>query len=257
MKQILSLGYVLLHIGDEGREFTDKQWDQPLIIRHNGNEQQIFLNVDRARQTSEVKVETSSNEINNSDTEIELVLPIIDEVRDNLNRNHLEQFCKKYSILTTDISFEFRIIDDINHNDTKNHGDESDLISELNKALLTVPEKGIINIDSPATHPISDDKKWTNSDSIWSYKPEEFIRRFENIHDKDKHSIYDVILTFNREGSNIKKNSNNDMTINEFLSLPDKDQQLEVFFNDLRNALDAPLQLSLLIRPILRKGAKH
>jgi hypothetical protein len=38
MKQILSLGYVLLHTSDDGTAFTDKQWEYPLIIRHNKKE---------------------------------------------------------------------------------------------------------------------------------------------------------------------------------------------------------------------------
>ena len=38
MKQILSLGYVLLHSSDDGTSFTDKQWEHPLIIRHNKKE---------------------------------------------------------------------------------------------------------------------------------------------------------------------------------------------------------------------------
>ena len=35
MKQILSLGYVLLHVSDDGTQFGDKQWTHPLIIRYN------------------------------------------------------------------------------------------------------------------------------------------------------------------------------------------------------------------------------
>ena len=80
MKQILSLGYVLLHTSDDGTAFTDKQWEYPLIIRHNKKEWKIYLIVDKAEQVGRVKFEQSSEEIAHTDTEIELVLPIIDEV---------------------------------------------------------------------------------------------------------------------------------------------------------------------------------
>ena len=51
MKQILSLGYVLLHTSDDGTAFTDKQWEHPLIIRHNERKWKIFLTVDKATQS--------------------------------------------------------------------------------------------------------------------------------------------------------------------------------------------------------------
>jgi len=38
MKQILALGYVLIHLDDDRNEFTDRQWEHPLIIRHNKKE---------------------------------------------------------------------------------------------------------------------------------------------------------------------------------------------------------------------------
>src|SRR6476659_6428062 len=86
LKQILSLGYVLLHTGDDGTAFTDKQWKYPLIIRHNRKECKIYLNVDKARQTPHVRFEHSPEEVAHTDTEIEIILPVIDEVRNNLDR---------------------------------------------------------------------------------------------------------------------------------------------------------------------------
>ena len=50
MKQILSLGYVLLHASDDGTAFADKQWEHPLIMRHNGKKWKIYLTVDKATQ---------------------------------------------------------------------------------------------------------------------------------------------------------------------------------------------------------------
>ena len=60
---------------------------------------------------------------------------------------------------------------------------ESDPEQELSKVLSTVPEKGILNIDIPAIHPIA--SNWNNSDFIHSYKPEEFTSRITNVHDKE------------------------------------------------------------------------
>lgn len=246
MKQILSLGYVLLHAGDDGTAFTDKQWEYPLIIRHNNTERKIFLRVDKARQTWDVSFEDSSKDVKNSDTEFELVLPVIEEVRDKLDRKYIEKFWKKYSILTTDISFKFSIIDDITHTySEENDNSGINLPSELNKTLSMIPEKGIVNIDIPAIHPIATEKQWSNSDSVWSYKPEEFIRRIENVHEKSSISVHDVVLTFNREGSNFKKYTDYLVPVDEFLSKPNKDQRIEQLFYQLRNVLDAPVELSL------------
>ena len=191
MKQIFSLGYVLLHSSDDGTTFTDKQWEYPLIIRHNKQEWKVFLHVDKVEQIGRVRFEQSLEAIAHTDTEIELVLPIIDEVRDSLDRKCIEQFCRKYSILSTDISFKFRIIDDITRTTTeKDTVTNMDIKSKLITALSTTPEKGILNIDVLAIHPIAEEKQWSNSNNIHSYKPEEFIRRIINVHNKDSTSVY-------------------------------------------------------------------
>jgi hypothetical protein len=46
MKQILAFGYVLIHIHDNGNTLEDKQWEHPLIIRHNKKEFKIYLKVE-------------------------------------------------------------------------------------------------------------------------------------------------------------------------------------------------------------------
>ncbi|MGC2684513.1 MAG: hypothetical protein WA323_21855, partial [Candidatus Nitrosopolaris sp.] len=56
MKQILALGYVLIHSEDDGTAFTNKHWDKPLIIRCNKTEWHVFVNVDKANQSSDVKI---------------------------------------------------------------------------------------------------------------------------------------------------------------------------------------------------------
>ena len=95
-------------------------------------------------------------------------------------------------------------------------------------------EKGTVNIDIPALHPIAMEREWSNSNSIHSYKPDEFIRRITNVHDKDSTSVYDVLLTYSREGSNIKKTAENLMSVAELLSKPDKDKRIEVLYHELK-----------------------
>ena len=75
---------------------------------------------------------------------------------------------------------------------------DADIKSELITALSTAPEKGILNIDVSAIHPIAKEKQWSNSNSIHSYKPEEFISRIINVHDKDSTSVYDVTIYLQR-----------------------------------------------------------
>ena len=239
MKQILSLGYVLIHSSDDGTSFTDKQWEYPLIIRHNKMEWRVNLQVDKTEQTPHVSFEQSLDELTHTDTEIELVLPVIDEVRNNLNRKYVEQFLRKYSIFTTDISFKLHIADDINPEAV----DYDDAYTE--KILSIMTNKGTVNIDIPALHPITAEKEWSNSNSIHSYKPDEFIRRITNVHDKDSTSVYDVLLTYSREGSNVKKTAENLMSVAELLSKPDKDKRIEALYHELKNVRGPPAELSL------------
>ena len=99
MKQILAFGYILIHVNDDGTTSEDQQWEHPLIIRHNHRESRLLLAVDKIRQNAVVRIEESPEMIESSDTEIELTLPIIDEVRDSLNKPSIVSFCKTYPIL--------------------------------------------------------------------------------------------------------------------------------------------------------------
>ncbi len=64
------------------------------------------------------------------------------------------------------------------------------------------------------------------------------------MHDKDSTSVYNVLLTF-REGTNVKKNAENLISVAELLSKPDKDKRIEVLYHELKNVLDPPAELSL------------
>jgi len=245
MKQILSLGYVLVHVNDDGTQFKeDKQWDYPLIIRHNNQEWIVNVNYNRAQQEPDVTTVKSNKKIAFTDTEIELKLPVIDEVRDSLTRDYIVKFYRKYILFTTDISFKFSIIDDINHsNDNAQEVVYDDIPHDFVKKLSEIPEKGILHIDTPALHPISLEKDWSNADSIHSYKPDEFMGRIQNVHDKDI-SVYDILLNF-REGSQIKKTPDNEISISQLVSGKNKHKIMEKFFNQLQEALDPQKELSL------------
>jgi hypothetical protein len=263
LKQVLAFGYVLLHANDDGTEFIDKQWEQPLIIRHNKIEHKYVLEVDKANQNIQARqIEKREFTDIGTDTEIELVLPIIDEVRDSLDRLCIEEYCRKYPIFTTDISFKFSIID--NSSTTSN-------ISKTNKAVLTSssavvaqgksnelniiarglltaltsgPPKAKVTIDFPALHPISTEK-WNKTDSIHSYKPEEFIRRVLNLRNREK-IVYDVLRRI-REGSNIKRTKDHEISVERLALLPKEDlgKMMKGYYDQLKDALSPPTKISL------------
>jgi hypothetical protein len=81
-----------------------------------------------------------------TDTEIEVVLPIIDQVRSTLNRSYIERFCREYSILTTDISFNIRIIDDSNYivQEAQSGPKSADIETELVKILSVAPPNALV-----------------------------------------------------------------------------------------------------------------
>lgn len=271
LKQMLAFGYVLLHANDDGTEFIEKQWEEPLIIRHNKIERKYILEVDKANQTINAKqIEKREFTEIGTDTEIELILPIIDdEIRASLDRLCIEEYCRRYPIFTTDISFKFSITDNFatitkdmsNINEdiitpsfpsssssvlgTHKKSHELDMLAEgLLTALTDSPPGTQITIPFPALHPISAEK-WNKADSIHSYKPEEFIRRVLNLRNKEK-IVYDVLSRI-REGSNIKRTENHEITIERLASLPKEDlgNMMKTYYDELKNALPAPTKISL------------
>jgi hypothetical protein len=262
LKQVLAFGYALLHTNDNGMEFVNKQWKEPLIIRHNGIELKYVLEVDKINQRLEAKQVGEERKFNviGPDTEIELVLPIVDEVKYSLDRLSIEEFCRKYPIFSTDISFNFSITDNSDtchqtvHKDldygmriTSSYNDlENDTI--LARGLLETiakgPPKAKIRIDFPALHRITVDQ-WNKTDSIHSYKAEEFSRRLLNVVEK-RTSVYELLRRF-REGTNIKRTKANEISIEKLISLP-KDElgrMLENYYDELKSALPPPTRISL------------
>lgn len=252
-KQILAFGYILIHLHDVGSEFEEKQWNEPLIIRHNGKEYKIHLKVDKARQIPIVSgLDQATGEVPHTDTEVELSLPVPDEVQNDLTRTCIENFCKKYPLFTTDITFKFQITDNSSHGSAaKEPAQDSDLDSEIPKIILTTiayeSPKATLNIEYNAMHPISREP-WYKQNSVHSYTAEEFKRRIVNVdYEQAKEICVYNLLTSYREGSNIKKTSENQILVAELLSLPevDRDKKIELFYYQLKAALPPLEKLAL------------
>jgi hypothetical protein len=264
MKQILAFGYILIHVNDDGTTFEDQQWKHPLIIRHNRREYKILLNVDKIRQYGTVTIDESQDvTIESPDTEIELVLPIIDEVRNGLDKQSITDFSRKYPIFTTDLTFRFEVTDTSTPpkhvtNDTEEEADEdakdSEEVDKERVILNAIGDGG--GLESPMAttkikydplHPISSEV-WNRQNSVHSYTLEEFKRRIVNM-DTDQAAIaqiYNVLATY-REGSNLKKKPEHEISVTELLQLPDHklNNRIANFYTQLKNALPPPPKLTL------------
>ena len=260
MKQILAWAYVLIHTTKEGNGngFVDRQWDKPLIIRHNGLECHVFLNVDKANQTIHADIRTVPVKLSHTHTEIELTWPILDDV--DLDIRSIERFCKIYTIPTTDISFRFRLVDNskpkpkptdsisassdyIKWKEEREARKNNPLIaSELIKALSSPARKAAIIIERPAVHPIA--TGWSNTSSIHCITPEEFVSSFITVYDKQSNLVYDV-LKQHREGSNLKKTDDNRMSIADLMLDSDRHKKIEGFYHQLDSVMGPPKRLSL------------
>jgi hypothetical protein len=252
MKQILALGYVLIHAHDDGTAFTNEQWEYPLIIRSNSKERQIILHVDDSNQIIETTIEENLDaKISFKDTEIEITLPIIDEVHvSHLDIHVIEQFCKEYPIFTTDISFKFKLVDNSPDNSSGPESEDSmvfnedkkEWVSDLVNTLKSPARKASIEIKFPALHPIAE--KWNNKGSVHTYKPGEFTTFIESVHNKADTRVYNRLQQL-RESSNMKMTPDTEISIADLIAYPDKAKRIERIYKQLRNVMAAPDKLSL------------
>src|SRR5215211_2625293 len=255
MKQVLALPYVLIHAHDDGTTFENRQWEHPLIIRSNNKEFHIPLYVDLANQIIRSKpIKEIDRKVSSTDTEIEVTLPIIDEVRNRLDIHAIEQYCREYPIFTTDISFRFKLVDnspdvETNRSNSNNNNNvyditttKKELASEVAKAITGPARKAAINIDYPALHPITE--KWNNKASIHSYKPGEYTTFIEGVHDKVNTTVYERIQQL-REGTNMKMTPDLELSIADLVADTRNKDKREKLFWQLRAVLPAPEKLSL------------
>jgi hypothetical protein len=242
MKQILALPYVLIHSSDDGTAFTNEQWNKPLIIRCNGKETHVRIIVDKAEQTYTLDIKEIKL-VDDPDTEIEVFLPLILD----LDIHDIENFCGIYPLLTTDISFEFHLVD----NSTEKPEAQEEVryrytngkwLEEEPIQASTQTRKVAVDVEYPALHPIS--TKWNNKCSVHSLWPEEFVTQVTGVYDQKSITLYNILQRL-REGNNIKKTDENQTSIAKFLSNPDYPKKLEEEFWRLKGTLDPPKVLSL------------
>lgn len=254
LKQILALGYVLIHSHDDGTAFTDAQWTKPLVVRLNGLEHQLTVEVSKANQTHRSIITTIDSESKTKDTEIELTLPIVEEFVGSDDGGGLvariKEFCQTYALFTTDISFKFRIVDNSKDKpegynkiatDTTSSNDNS---QDLFHTIVNRPtaRKAAVNIEYLASDAISN---WDNITSAHFYKAEEYMTCITNVHNKSI-SLYDLLFKHKfREVSNLPKDKNNQKSIQELLELQSLSSAVEQSYNQLRSLLPPPKELSL------------
>jgi len=79
LKRILGMGYASITRIDVGDSFVDKQYNEPLILRFNGKEYRVFIQVNKARQeiNSEIQGPYEWKFGNNSCIEVEIALPLL------------------------------------------------------------------------------------------------------------------------------------------------------------------------------------
>jgi hypothetical protein len=252
MKQILSFGYVLTHLENDKDAFIDRQWEYPLVIRRNGQEFNVYLHVDKAKEEIYATYGCVGN-VKKVNTEIEVTLPISND----LNMTDIAQFCRLYPLLTTDISFNFHLVDNSVNTDTdrplvgQEHGYEPE--KELIVTLSRPEPKAAIIIEYPALHPIS--KEWNNTSSISYYKKEEFLNRLVRVHDKSL-TIHGVLRT-TREGSNMAKTNDTSITIGELISDAQREKKVEKLYYRLKSTLPSPTELSLPYRTTIQSKRRE
>ena len=157
-------------------------------------------------------------DIQRTDTEIELTLPVVDESLDMMD--DVKEFCQTYPLPTTDISFKFRLVDNSKYKPEAQLYEyrpaaNFENAEELVEVITNPPQarKAAIKIEYPALHPIS--TKWNNTSSVHSYVFEEFITRITNVHDQQSTPVYDVLKKPYREASNLGKNPDNQRSIGQ------------------------------------------
>lgn len=123
--------------------------------------------------------------------------------------------------------------------------------------MVSSSPNAAINIEYNALHPISREP-WYKQNTVHSYTAEEFKGRLVNMDSQQAIGIrvYNFLTTY-REGSNIRKMSENEISIAQILLLPDKerDKKIELLYNQLKSALP-PLEKLVLPYATKKKERK-
>jgi hypothetical protein len=95
LKRGLGMGYASWTEGtNDDNSFTDKQWEEPLIVIHNGEENRVYITVNKG-SNEPIKVEFEEGPSHRAThTEVEVALPIDRSVEDIVRK--LKQYYKSY-----------------------------------------------------------------------------------------------------------------------------------------------------------------
>ena len=108
MKESPTMSYAQINNTDTSGLGEDKQWTYPTIIRHCQTEFKVRVHVNRATEkiTPVFEPEIHDESIDGY-TEVEFTLPLIPELKTRLIMDEIVKYCKKYTIFSTHINFEF------------------------------------------------------------------------------------------------------------------------------------------------------
>jgi len=216
LKRIMGLPFILMNIGDDTSAFFKKQWDIPMYFRVNGIERQAIVKVNLGASEAINQIAESPARLPHTSTEIEVTLPIINEVKDYVTLATIERHCRLSTCVTTDISFDIEIVD---------------------KVLQAKGYRGKAIISLEAKHPIP--KNLHNSTSVLIYRPAEFVSRIESVYDRENTSVYQVIRKF-EEGAQMSKSvfdkllqvrDSNKLSLAEFMNRPDYQEKMLALYN--------------------------
>ncbi len=109
LKRALGMGYASWTEGlNDDNSFTDEQWEEPLIVRHNGQEKRVYITVSKG-SNEPIKVEfEEGSSYNATYTEVEVALPINRLIEDRVRE--LEQYYKIYKIGKSRTEFSFNLM---------------------------------------------------------------------------------------------------------------------------------------------------
>jgi hypothetical protein len=211
LKRLIGLPFILMNMGDDQSAFFKKQWQTPMYFRANGIERQATVKVNLGASQAINNIAVSSQKLPHTDTEVEITLPIIDEVKDSVTVSRLEKFCRLSVAAVADINFHIEIIKE---------------------------EERAVVIDLEAKHPIIKNKVHKTS-SIETYRPAEFVNRIESFFDREHITLYQVIRKFT-EGAQMPKSAFNrllevedveKLSLADFMSRPDYQEKMLVLYN--------------------------
>jgi hypothetical protein len=109
LKRVLGMGYASwTSINNSEDSFMDRQWEEPVTLRFNGQEYKIFIIVDNETISTRMEGPTKFDESDKS-TEVEVSLPVptYSSIAPNTLLEKLEEYYKKYKLVKSKTDFTF------------------------------------------------------------------------------------------------------------------------------------------------------